>query len=280
MENQEHDRQHTEEKAYIRRLLQVIDERYGYSFGDYAPASLRRRLSGALVKFGLPDFASLEKRLLQDETFFVEFLLFITVTVSEMFRDPPVFKALVEDVFPLLETHPSLKIWHAGCSTGQEVYSLAILLKEEGLLDRTIIYGTDINPVVLEKARAGVYPAAEMQTATLNYQKAGRLGDFSSYYTADYGSAVIDQSLRPHLVFAEHNLGTDEVFAEAQLILCRNVLIYFDKKLQNRALQLFRESLCFGGFLCLGNKESLQFTDVARNFDSVTAGAKIYRKVS
>ncbi|MNP26087.1 Chemotaxis protein methyltransferase [compost metagenome] len=205
-------------------------------------------------------------------------LQYLTIPVSEMFRDPEHFLAIRRDVVPLLKTYPSIKVWIAGCSTGEEVYSMAILLREEGLLERTIIYATDINPRSLEKARQGIYPMENVRGFTANYQKAGGLCSFADYYTAAYGNAMFDSSLRENVTFADHSLATDSVFSETQLISCRNVLIYFNKKLQERALGLFHESLCRRGFLVLGSKETLDFSAYSAQFTTLARQERIYRK--
>jgi chemotaxis protein methyltransferase CheR len=201
------------------------------------------------------------------------------VPVSEMFRDPAYFLALRRQVVPVLRTSPSLKVWVAGCSTGEEPYSLAILLREEGLLERTILYATDINHASLDKARQGIFSLDHMQAFTRNYQAAGGMRSFSDYYTAAYGGALFDKSLRDSITFADHSLATDAVFAETQLVSCRNVLIYFNRALQDRALGLFHESLTRRGFLGLGSKETLDFSAYADRFETVTRPERIYRKL-
>src|SRR6266542_708445 len=203
---------------------------------------------------------------------------FLTVPVSEMFRDPPYFRALREKVVPLLRTYPSLKVWVAGCSTGEEVYSLAILLREEGLLARTLIYATDINPQTLEKAEAGVYEVERIAGFTDNPQPSGARSSLCDYYTAAYGRAVFDKSLREHIVFSDHSLATDSVFAEVQLVSCRNVLIYFNRALQDRALGLFRDALCRKGFLGVGARESLRFSSHADAFEELVREDRIFQK--
>ena len=205
-------------------------------------------------------------------------LEYLTVQVSEMFRDPSYFRALRETVVPVLRTYPSLKIWVAGCSTGEEVYSLAILLREEGLLERTLIYATDINANALQKAEAGVYAIERVPSFTENHARSGGRGSLSEHYTAAYGRVVFDKSLRRHIVFSDHSLATDSVFAEVHLVSCRNVLIYFDRALQDRALGLFHEALCRKGFLGLGSKESLRFSSHAQTFDELVAPERIYQK--
>jgi chemotaxis protein methyltransferase CheR len=215
---------------------------------------------------------------LHDATAFPRLLDFLTVPVSEMFRDPQYFRAIREHVVPVLRTYPSLKVWVAGCSTGEEVYSLAILLREEGLLPRTLIYGTDINPHVLAKAQAGIYEADRVAGFTENHRQSGGRSSLSDYYTAAYGRVVLDKSLKQHIVFSDHSLATDSVFAEVQLVSCRNVLIYFNPELQSRALGLFREALCRRGFLGIGSKESLRFSTHAQAFDPVLRSEYLFQR--
>jgi chemotaxis protein methyltransferase CheR len=198
--------------------------------------------------------------------------------VSEMFRDPGYYRALREQVMPVLRTYPSIKVWIAGCSTGEEVYSMAILLREEGLLEKSIVYATDINPQSLDKARQGIFALESLKNYTANYQRSGGLRSLSDYYTAAYDGARFEHSLRDKITFADHSLATDSVFAETHLISCRNVLIYFNKRLQDRALGLFKESLCRRGFLGLGSKESLDFSSHAKGFEDVVRTERIFRK--
>jgi chemotaxis protein methyltransferase CheR len=209
---------------------------------------------------------------------FSQLLQYLTIPVSEMFRDPAYFLMLRRQVVPMLQTYPTVKVWVAGCSTGEEVYSLAILLQEEGLLKRTQIYATDINPASLEKARQGIFPLESIRGYTANYQRAGGTNAFSDYYTAAYDAARFDPALCADVIFADHSLATDSVFAETQLVSCRNVLIYFNRQLQDRALGLFHESLCHRGFLGLGAKESIDFSSFAERFDVVSRAERIYRK--
>jgi chemotaxis protein methyltransferase CheR len=266
------------DSAELRRLVESIHQLYGYDFRGYTPHSLQRRFQFVMRRWNVPGFAELQERILHETGFFYEILGHLTVTTSEMFRDPDFFRALNQEVLPRLATYPSLKIWHAGCSSGEEVYSLAILLREANLLQNTIIYATDINPTALGKARAGVYPIVTIQKATENYRLIHPDGDLARHYVANYGMAAIDRRLREHIVFAEHNLVTDSVFSEMQLILCRNVLIYFDVALRERALRLFDESLCHKGFLAIGMKESLQFSLLGPGYDEVVAQSRIYQK--
>ncbi|WP_307689957.1 CheR family methyltransferase [Variovorax ginsengisoli] len=259
--------------------MEAIYLRYSYDFRDYTGASQKRRVLYALQQLNLPHISALQERVLRDAALFGELLQYLTIPVSEMFRDPPYFLALREQVVPVLQTYPSLKIWIAGCSTGEEAYSMAILLREEGLLSRTQIYATDINPTSLEKARQGIFPLEAIRSYTTNYQRSGGRRAFSDYYTAAYDAARFDPSLCADVIFADHSLATDSVFAETHLVSCRNVLIYFNRSLQDRALGLFHESLCHRGFLGLGSKESIDFSAYAQRFDTLARAERIYRKV-
>ncbi len=262
----------------LRLLMEAIYSQYNYDFKDYAVTSQRRRVLHAMRQMGCTSISQLQDKVLRDAAVFMQLLQFLTIPVSEMFRDPSYYLALRQQVVPFLKTYPSLKIWIAGCSTGEEVYSMAILLREEGLLERTIIYATDINPQSLEKARKGVFPLANMKAYTENYQQAGGVRAFSDYYTAAYDAALFDRSLCDNVSFADHSLATDSVFSETNLISCRNVLIYFNKNLQERALGLFHESLCHRGFLGLGSKESIDFTAYAGQFEPMLKSERIFRK--
>jgi chemotaxis protein methyltransferase CheR len=259
-------------------LIDAIYLKYHYDFRRYAQASLKRRLAAALTRFKCHSFSQLQDKVLHDPETFPALLDLLTVPVSEMFRDPGYFRSLRETVVPILRTYPSLKVWVAGCSTGEEVYSLAILLREEGLLSRTLIYATDINPHTLQKASAGVYDVERIAGFTEAHRKSGGNSSLSDYYTAAYGRAVFDKSLREHIVFSDHSLATDSVFAEVQLISCRNVLIYFNRDLQDRAVGLFRDSLCRKGFLGIGSKESLRFTAHSHSFSDLAPEQRIYQK--
>ncbi|HEX3848329.1 MAG TPA: CheR family methyltransferase [Steroidobacteraceae bacterium] len=259
-------------------LIDAIYHTYHYDFRGYAQASLRRRLKTAMIRFECTTLSKLQHRVVHEAEVFPALLDFLTVQVSDMFRDAAFFASLRRDVLPMLRTYPSLKIWVAGCSAGEEAYSLAILLEEEGLLDRTLIYATDINPHTLQRAAAGVYAVDRMAGFTLNHQKAGGITSLSDYYTAAYGRAVFDKALKDHIVFSDHSLATDSVFAEVQLVSCRNVLIYFDRPLQDRALGLFRESLCRQGFLGLGAKESLRFSSHSDAFIDIARDERIFQK--
>lgn len=259
-------------------LLEAIRFAYGYDFTEYAQASVARRVDHFMKANKIPDIQELGKLFLRNETAFAHFVQEFTVNVTEMFRDPSFYKILREKVMKRLATYPFIKVWIAGCSTGEEVYSIAIILKEEGLLDRSVIYATDINQRALQAAKEGVFSLDLMKKYTINYQKSGGKGSFSDYYIAKYGSALIDKSLRQNIVFAPHNLAVDRSFNEFQLILCRNVLIYFNQSLQNKAITLFYESLCSFGFLALGNKESLLFSDKRKSFGDIDKKEKIFIK--
>ena len=260
-------------------LLDAIYLRYHHDFRSYAEASLKRRVRAALLHFKCETVARLQERVLDEPKLFTELLRFLTVQVSDMFRDPLYYRTLRESVVPYLETYASLKIWAAGCSTGEEAYSLAIVLYEEGLLDRALIYATDINPESLRSAEEGVYQTDRLTKFTENYRLAGGRASFGDYYSAAYGGAVLDRRLKKAIVFSDHSLATDSVFAEMQLVSCRNVLIYFDKPLQERALGVLGDSLCRKGFLGLGSKETLRFSQHAAEFTELVPGARIYQKI-
>ena len=268
----------TDTDVELHLLIDAIYLKYHYDFRRYAAASLKRRLTAALARFNCGNFSELHSRVLHEPTIFPALLDFLTVPVSDMFRDPAYFRSLRATVVPLLRTYPSLRIWVAGCSTGEEVYSLAILLREEGLLSRTLIYATDINPHVLQKASAGVYEVERIAGFTQAHRRSGGNSSLSDYYTAAYGRAVFDKSLKEHIVFSDHSLATDSVFAEVQLVSCRNVLIYFNRDLQDRALGLFRDALCRKGFLGIGSKESLRFSAHRDSFSEVVREDRIYQK--
>ncbi|WP_295996940.1 protein-glutamate O-methyltransferase CheR [Rugamonas sp.] len=262
----------------LRMLIEAIYLKYSYDFRDYTGASQKRRVLHAMREMGCATVSALQARVMHETTAFSQLLQYLTIPVTEMFRDPTYYAALREHVLPVLSTYPSLKIWVAGCSTGEEVYSLAILLKEEGLLERAIIYATDINPQSLDKARKGVFPLEAMRLYTENYQAAGGRCAFSDYYTAAYSAALFDKSLCENVTFADHSLATDSVFAETHLISCRNVMIYFKKPLQERAFGLFHESLCHRGFLGLGSKESIDFSAYGPRFEPLNKRERLFRK--
>ncbi len=262
----------------LQLLIDALYQKFHYDFRDYAAASLKRRLTVATTRFGCESLSQLQHKVLHEPGTFPVLLNYLTVPVSEMFRDPAYFRALRDTVMPLLRTYPSLKIWVAGCSTGEEVYSLAILLREEQLLERSLIYATDINPQTLQQAAAGVYGIDRIAGFTESHRKSGARSSLSDYYTAAYGRAVFDKSLRQHMVFADHSLATDSVFAEVQLVLCRNVLIYFNRELQDRAIGLFKDALCRHGFLGIGSKESMRFSAHSQNFREIDRPNRIFQK--
>jgi len=266
------------DNSELQKLLDSLRFVYGYDFTDYAEASVGRRISSFMTKRKVHELDTLGKMLLKDEKFFEEFIQELSVTVTEMFRDPPFYKSLRNNVMKRLATYPFIKIWIAGCATGEEVYSIAIVLKEEGLLNRSIIYATDINQNSIQIAKEGVYPLENMKIYTSNYQKAGGTKSFSEYYKAKYNSVLFDKSLKQNIVFSPHNLSIDKSFNEFQLVICRNVLIYFNQKLQNRVINLFYESLCMFGFLGLGSKESLLFSDKKKCFEEMDRKEKIFMK--
>lgn len=262
----------------LKELIVAISRQYGYDFSGYAEASFRRQVLRCMEKADIGTGATMIDRLCASSSFFSWFLESITVNVTEMFRDPEFFADLRTKIIPALASYPTINIWHAGCSTGEEVYSMAILLWETGLLNRTRIYATDINPANLEKARQGIFSLNAMKTYTANYLRAGGTCDFSSYYTAQYNHAIIRSELRQNIVFLQHNLVTDQVFNAFHLVCCRNVLIYFNQELQNRIFRLFFDSLSPLGYLAIGMKESLLMTDIQPQFDAVSSGAKLFRR--
>lgn len=266
------------ENIEIELFLQAIYMKFGYDFRNYGKAHIKRRVRHRLSVSDFDNVCELINKMLYDPVFYQEVLQDLSITVTEMFRDPDFYLAVRKEVVPLLKTYPFIKIWHAGCATGEEVYSMAILLKEEGLLKRSQIYATDFNQMALQKARNGIYPIERIKEYTQNYQKSGGKASFSDYYNARYESVILNESLKENIVFADHNLVTDGVFGEMNLVICRNVMIYFDKDLQNKVIKLFYDSLVPGGFLCLGSKESLRFADIAHKFDVTTERQKIYRK--
>jgi chemotaxis protein methyltransferase CheR len=267
------------ENSELKELMEAIRLVYSYDFTDYAEASLKRRVDHFITSHKISSLNELAKCLLKEETFFEQFVQEITINVTEMFRDPPFFKSLREKVVQRLATYPFFKVWIAGCSTGEEVYSMAIMLKEEGLLDRSVIYATDINQKALQQAKDGIMALDLMQNYTSNYIKAGGKKSFSDYYRAKYNAAMLDKSLRQNIVFSAHNLAVDSSFNEFQMILCRNVLIYFNQSLQNKVVNLFYDSLSPFGYLCLGNKESLLFSDKQKKFEDVDKREKIFMKI-
>lgn len=268
------------EDIEIRLLLEALFLKYHYDFRNYAMASIKRRLRQARQQLGLDTFSAMQDRLLHDPDFLPLLLGYLTIHVSEMFRDPSYFKAIREQVVPHLRTYPSLKVWVAGCSEGEELYSLVILFREEGIEDRTIFYATDINHRALEAAEAGIYPLDRVQHYTENHRRSGGKSSLSDYYQAAYGRASFDKTLRRNVVFSDHSLVSDAVFGEMNLISCRNVMIYFDRVLQDRAIGLFDESLARRGFLGIGSKETLRFSRHGAAFTDFVREEKIYQKKS
>jgi chemotaxis protein methyltransferase CheR len=262
----------------LEQLLTDIYKRYGYDFSEYSKASLQRRIFRLFTLDKFPSFAEFRYRLQTDAQYFRRFVEEITVNVTEMLRDPSFYRALRTTILPVLATYPFIRIWHAGCATGEEVYSMAILLKEAGLLHKSLLYGTDINPLVIEKARKGIFPVSQMQKYSENYIQSGGVKDFSAYYTANYHLAKFDSSLTGRMIFSTHNLVSDSSFNEFQLILCRNVLIYFERDLQSKVFQLFDYSLENFGYLALGSKESLRFSSIGDRYKQV-GKEKIWRKM-
>lgn len=262
----------------ISLLLEAIYQKYHYDFRQYSEAHIRRRVMNRMVMSGLEHVSQLQAKVLSDGAFASKLLQDLSITVTEMFRDPDFYKSLRENVIPILKTYPFIKIWHAGCATGEEAYSMAILMQEEGLYDRTTIYATDFNQQALNKAKEGFFSNRMIKEYTTNYQLSGGKESFSSYYTSNYDNVIMKQFLKKKIVWANHNLVTDSVFAEVHLILCRNVLIYFDKNLQNKVQKLFYNSLINGGILCLGTKESLRFTDLYKEYTELDNKQRIFKK--
>jgi chemotaxis protein methyltransferase CheR len=261
-------------------LLEGVYRRYGFDFREYAPASLRRRVWRRVHAEGVSTISALQDRLLHDPACMERLLLDLSINVTAMFRDPTFYVAVREKVVPLLRTYPFTRIWVAGCSTGEEVYSLAILLLEEGVYERARIYATDINESVLDRARAGVFPLDKMREYTQNYIKAGGQRAFSEYYLAKYDGAQFQRSLVENVVFAQHNLVSDRSFNEFNVIVCRNVMIYFDRALQDRVHRLFYDSLAMFGVLALGAKESIRFSPFEDSYEDLDANERLYKKVS
>lgn len=266
------------QKIEIQLLLEAINIKYGYDFRNYSSAHVKRRILHRMSVTGLANISDMQHKILYDKEFFNSVLSDFSINVTEMFRDPSFYSEFRKTVVPILKTYPFIRIWHAGCSTGEEIYSMAILLKEEGLYDRTQIYATDFNAIVLEKAKEGIYAIENIKEYTYNYQQSGGKASFADYYIAQYDSVIFENSLKKKITFAEHNLVTDGVFGEMHVILCRNVLIYFNKELQNNVIKLFSDSLSKGCFLCLGSKESIKFSASSKDFEDFVTSEKIYRK--
>lgn len=263
----------------FREFLESVRGRYGYDFRDYSEASIKRRVAHFMASQKIEGLRALDGILINDEDIFELFIQDLSVTVTEMFRDPSFYKSLKDKVLKRLGTYPFIKIWIAGCATGEEVYSVAILLHEANLLDRSLIYATDINQKSLQIAKEGIYSLINMKSYTENYIKAGGNNSFSEYFTARYQSVLFDKALKANIVFSSHNLATDKSFNEFQLIICRNVLIYFNHTLQDKVLNLFHESLCPFGFLGLGSKESLHFASSKKQFEEIAKKERIFMKI-
>jgi chemotaxis protein methyltransferase CheR len=263
-----------------KELLESIRLVYGYDFTDYAESSVRRRMTHFMMSHEIKTIDQLAKKILKDDSAFEEFVQELSITVTEMFRDPSFYQCIRKEVMKRLATYPVIRIWIAGCATGEEIYSMAIQLQEEGLLERAIVYATDINQRSLQIAKEGLYSLSNMQTYTNNYLKAGGKNEFSEYYVANHDSVLFDKSLSRNVIFSPHNLATDGSFNEFQLIICRNVLMYFNQSLQNKVVNLFYDSLCHFGFLGLGDKESLLFADKRNLFAETSRKEKIYMKVN
>lgn len=269
---------HELKAAHLPEIIAIIKEQHGYDFSGYAAASFQRRLNTFMHQSDIKDVYSLKYFLLNDKDTFSNLLEKITVNVTTMFRNPDFFSELKETIFPILASYPVIRIWHAGCATGQEVYSMCILLKEAGLLHRANIYATDINPQNIKTARSGSLPLAEMKEYIRNYNTAGGKEGFSEYYTIEGDRATINKDLLSKVIFSRHNLVTESSFNEFNLILCRNVMIYFNRQLQDKVIGLFNDSLISGGFLALGDKESLITSAHNKTFARYTKSQKIYKK--
>lgn len=267
------------EKLETDLLLEAVYRHYGHDFRQYAPASLKRRIAIAMREEKVGTISGLQERVLHDDAAMERFLLTVSISVTSLFRDPDFFLALRRRVLPMLGTYPFLRIWHAGCSTGEEVYSMAIMLQEEGLYDRCRIYATDMNNLVLRQAREGIFPASIIQQGAANYARAGGKGALSEYYTSAYGDAIFRSTLRENIVFSLHNLALEGSFNEFHLILCRNVMIYFTKPLQQRVHKLLYESLAMFGVLGVGSKETLQFTPHEADYEQLAPGIRLFRRI-
>jgi len=265
------------EDIEIKCLLEVLLEKSGHDFRHYSQAHVKRRVRHLLSMCGAPHISQMTHQIIHDDSFLETVLHQLSINVTEMFRDPGFYYAVREKVVPILATWPHVRIWHAGCATGEEMYSMAILLEEEGIYGKCKIYGTDFSPAAIAEARKGVYKVDQMKNYTRNYLKSGGKESFSDYYTAKYDYVLIDKALKRNMTFAEHNLALDAVFSEVNMVVCRNVMIYFDRELQLRVLNLFAESLCPGGILCLGNKEAIG-PECRNLFEPIDEKEKIYRR--
>lgn len=266
------------EDIEVDLLLEAIFRKYGYDFRSYSKASLKRRIKQRLVSEGCENISSIQAQILYSREKFSLLLNDLTINVTEMFRDPDFYSSFREKIVPVLHSYPSIKIWHAGCSTGEEIYSMAILLQEEGLAERVQVYATDIDKNVLAKAKKGIFSSSDIELFEKNYIASGGKAKFSDYYTLRYDNIIMHKVLKKNIVFADHDLATDQVFGEMQVVLCRNVIIYFNRSLQDRVFKLFYESLDLGGFLCLGSKESVRFSSSKDKFGDIDVKQKIYQK--
>lgn len=262
----------------ILSLLEVVYQKYGYDFRQYSTAHIKRRIMNRMAISGIKDISQMQSKVFNDTIFASELLQDLSITVTEMFRDPDFYKSLRENIVPILKTYPFIKIWHAGCATGEEAYSMAIILQEEGLYERTTIYATDFNQRALNQAKEGIFSNNIIKGYTANYQLSGGKESFSNYYTSNHGHVTMSPFLKKNIVWANHNLVTDSIFSEVHLILCRNVLIYFNADLQNKVQNIFYNSLSNGGILCLGSKESLQFTDLYHKYTELDQKQRIFKK--
>lgn len=278
--NRSEDEQNMLEKIEIELLLEAIFRYYGYDFRNYAYSSIKRRIWYRVQAEKLNSISELQEKVLHNSFYMKRLLSSLSINVTSMFRDPEFFQSFRTNVIPILREVPFIRIWHAGCSTGEEVYSMAILLHEEGLYEKARIYATDMGEGVIQKAKKGGFPIERLEEYTDNYRKAGGIKDFSAYYSIDHDDVVMHSFLKKNIVFAQHNLVTDRSFNEFNAILCRNVMIYFDKHLQNHVHQLFVESLLKFGVLALGNKETMKFTEVDQFYESLDSSQKIYRKIN
>jgi len=267
------------ENIEVELLLEAIYRKYGYDFRGYSKASIKRRLKHRLSLSELETLTDMQREILYNSDFFNILLQDMSINVTEMFRDPSFYKCLREVVLPSLATHDLIKIWHAGCSTGEEVYSMAILLKELGIYEKSRIYATDFDINVLSKAKEGIYPADLLKKYIINYRESGGVESFTDYYSAKYELVMMDRSLKTNILFSDHNLVSDGSFGDMDLIICRNVLIYFGRELQDRVFKLFIDSLHTGAFLCLGTKETIRVSSYSDLFENVVTNEKIYKKL-
>jgi len=271
--------QKTQTDLEIDLLLEAIYRLSGFDFRQYNRSSISRRIDNRMRMNNIPTISRVLEKVIHEDRFLEQLLNDFSINVTEMFRNPSFFKAFRQEVVPYLRDYPEIRIWHAGCATGEEVYSMAILLQEEGLMDKAVIYATDMNEQVLEKAKRGVFPINKMQAYTKNYMLAGGIHAFSEYYKTDNQYAYFQPSLLKNIIFAQHNLVTDQSFNEFHVIMCRNVLIYFSSELQNQVHYLFSESLSNNGFLCLGDKETIRFEDIIPKYKEIVGNEKIYQKI-